>query len=104
MLGLEGAINRRKGSSPRSRMDIMANILKAAEEASRKTRIMYSCNLSFRQLKAYLQMLVDEGFLRAIPIAESNPIAEAFQTTEKGQAFLEAYDNLREKLPSSCRC
>jgi predicted transcriptional regulator len=85
-------------------MDIMASILKETKRASRKTKIMYSCNLSFRQLKLYLKLLVGERFLKVIPITESNVVAEAFQITEEGRSFLRAYDNLREKFPRSSGC
>jgi len=100
VLRLEIAVQRRKRMAPRSRMDIMASILKEAKSPSRKTRIMYRCNLSFRQLKAYLKLLIAEGFLTVIPIVESAR-AEAFQVTEKGRGFLEAYDNLRATFPRS---
>ena len=93
-------MQRRKRVAPRSRMDIMANILTAAKRPSRKTRIMYRCNLSFRQLKTYLTLLLEEGFLSVIPIVESAR-AEAFQVTAKGRAFLEAYANLRATFPRS---
>ena len=82
-------------------MDIIASILRETKRASRKTRIMYRCNLSFRQLKVYLQLLVGQGFLKVIPIRESEIAAEAFQITKKGRSFLKAYDNLREKFPRS---
>lgn len=95
---------RSKRLSPRSRMDVMASILKETKRASRKTRIMYRCNLSFRQLKVYLKLLVDEEFLKIIPIKESKTVAESFQITEKGQSFLKAYENLRRKFPRSCGC
>ena len=98
---LESANRRDKRLSPRSRMDIMASILKEAKDPSRKTRIMYRCNLSFRQLKVYLKLLVGEGFLKVIPIKESKTVAEAFQITGKGRSFLKAYGNLREKFPRS---
>ena len=101
MLRLESANRRDKRASPRSRMDIMASILKEAKDPSRKTRIMYRCNLSFRQLRVYLEMLIGEGFLKVIPIRQSEKVAEAFQITEKGRSFLKAYDNLREKFPRS---
>jgi len=63
---------------------------------------MYRCNLSFRQLKVYLELLVEEGFLKVIPLKESKKVAEAFQITEKGRSYLKAYENLREKFPRSC--
>ena len=103
VLRLERRISPRNKPSPRSRMDIMASILKEAEKASRKTRIMYQCNLSFRQLKVYLKLLVDNGFLKVIPIRESDVVGEVFETTEKGRSFVKAYDNLREQFPRSCR-
>ena len=102
MLRLEvTTIHRRKRVSPRSRMDIMASILEEAKNPSRKTKIMYRCNLSFRQLKVYLKLLVGEGFLKEIPIKESETVAKAFQITGKGRSFLKAYGNLREKFPRS---
>ncbi len=85
-------------------MDIMASILKETRRPSRKTRIMYRSNLSFRQLKVYLKLLVEEGFLEAIPIEEGKTVAEGFQTTDKGRSFLRAYDDLRKKFPRSRRC
>ena len=101
VLGLERTDRRHKRLAPRSRLDIMASILGETKRASRKTRIMYKCNLSFRQLKVYLRVLVEEGFLMAVPIQQSETVAEAFQTTEKGRDFLKAYDNLKEKFPRS---
>ena len=101
VLRLEDTIHRRKRLSLRGRMDIMASILSETKRVSRKTRIMYSCNLSFRQLKVYLKLLVDKGFLKVIPIRESETVADAFQITKKGRTFLKAYDNLREKFPRS---
>lgn len=98
---MEVAVRSSKRTSPRSRLDIMAGILRETTKPSRKTRIMYKCNLSFRQLKVYLKLLVEEGFLKANPVRESEVVAEAFQITEKGKSFLEAYDNLREKFPRS---
>ena len=71
----------------RSDIDIMANILSEARRGARKTRIMYRCNLSHRQLEAYLELLLDMGFL------ESN--SNSFGTTTKGRKFLDAYGALK---------
>jgi predicted transcriptional regulator len=71
----------------RSDIDIMANILGEARGASRKTRIMYRCNLSHRQLEVYLKLLLGMGFL----VSSS----DFFETTGKGRKFLDAYRTLQ---------
>jgi predicted transcriptional regulator len=49
----------------RGRMDIMENILRVANPGAKKTRIMYRCNLSFKQLNVYLRR-----FLKNISVVE----------------------------------
>lgn len=83
----------------RSRMEIMASILTESYAGARKTRIMYRCNLSFRQVNAYLNLLVDMKLLKPTFVrAESKEVSRLFETTEKGQAFIEAYLNLKALL------
>lgn len=82
----------------RGRLDIMAHILTEATNGAKKTRIMYRCNLSFKQLQAYLKYLKKKGFLETINKKEKNREATVFQTTKKGLAFLEAYQNLKELI------
>jgi len=85
----------------RSRIDIMAGILNETRLSlvgSRKTRLMYRCNLSFRQLKFYLKLLVDKGFLRVVLAKGSSAKVEIYQITEEGLSFLEAYNDLRDSL------
>ena len=78
----------------RGRIDIIADILRQAKHGAKKTRIMYLCNLSFRQLRVYLNFLVKKGFLSLSPAVESSG-SVVFLTTEKGLDFLEAYDGLQ---------
>jgi len=77
----------------------MANILLAANEGAKKTHIMYQCNLSFKQLRAYLDFLVSTGFLKCTASKTENQ-SEAlwFETTSKGKAFIQAYRNLSALL------
>jgi len=83
----------------RSRIDIIANILQAASEGAKKTHIMYQCNLSFRQLCAYLDFLVDIGFLKSVASkTENQGDSMLFETTSKGKAFIQAYRNLSALL------
>jgi len=76
----------------------MANVLRVAVGGARKTHIMYKCNLSFRQLQVYLDLLVDRGLLRRVSERGKNEEAKLFETTKKGRAFLDAYRNIKVLL------
>ncbi|UCC58817.1 MAG: hypothetical protein JSW14_02615 [Candidatus Bathyarchaeum sp.] len=81
----------------RSDIDIMANILIAANKGTKKTRIMYRCNLSHRQLQVYLQLLLDMGFLASYSKKEGAKL-NGFRTTSKGFKFLKAYRTLKSLM------
>ena len=78
----------------RSDIDIMANILNEAHEGTKKTRIMYRCNLSHRQLQVYLNLLLGMGFLAFHSEKDSNE-HDLFKTTFKGHKFVDAYRALK---------
>jgi len=79
----------------RGRIDIMENILSAANGRAKKTRIMYACNLSFKQFHAYLDLLVSMGLLKPVALkTEGSDDSSTYETTEKGQGFIQAYRNL----------
>ncbi len=83
-------------------MDIIANILNAANNGARKTHIMYRCNLSFKQLHVYLSFLKERRLLKSVPIkTEERNCSFAYETTSKGRAFLQAYSSIRALLSSS---
>jgi len=84
----------------RSRVDIMAAILNEAVEDTRKTRIMYKCNLSHRQLQSYLKLLLGMGMLRSFLEGEDSE-SKFFETTQKGKEFLSAYRTLKALMSSS---
>jgi len=84
----------------RTQIDIMASILNEAVEGARKTRIMYGCNLSYRQLQSYLKLLLGMGLLSAVS-EKKNSRTTFFETTAKGQDFLLAYRNLKALMASS---
>ena len=81
----------------RSRTDIIANILHVSDGGAKKTHIMYKCNLSFRQLHAYLNLLIDRRLLRKVERKESSR-QELYETTSKGKAFLQAYKSIKALL------
>jgi predicted transcriptional regulator len=81
----------------RSDIDIMANILSEANKGTKKTRIMYRCNLSHSQLQVYLQVLRDMGFLAFHSKKEGTKL-NYFKTTSKGLKFIDAYRALKSLM------
>jgi len=81
--------------SHRSQVDIIADVLREAVGGAKKTHIMYSCNLSFKQLQNYLSLLLDRGLLRKISQEEKGRDPRFFKITSKGQNLLQAYDRLK---------
>ncbi|MCX8154185.1 MAG: winged helix-turn-helix domain-containing protein [Candidatus Bathyarchaeota archaeon] len=71
--------------SYRSRLDIIADILRAVSQNAKKTQIMYQANLSFQVLQKYLSEVSDALLI------EFNSQAQCYVLTDKGRAFLEAY-------------
>jgi predicted transcriptional regulator len=69
----------------RSEMSILANILRTAREGAKKTKILYEVNLSGRQLKNYLNYLVNSGCLEEKPAPKKGNL---YVTTKKGRVFL----------------
>jgi len=85
----------------RSRIDIIANILRVAENESRRTHIMYRCNLSFKQLHTYLDFLTERKLIkRTKVIGDENPSGK-YLTTNKGKAFIQAYSSIRALLSTT---
>ena len=75
-------------------MDIMACILSKAVDGARKTHVMYGCNLSHRQFKVYLGLLVESGLISL----RSESDVEILVTTDEGRVFLKDYGNLKGHL------
>jgi len=85
--------NKNDGSnSHRGNLDIIADILDASEGGSKKTCLMYRCNLSFKQLKNYSSFLLGSGLLHVTKEEANNGM---LQVTDKGKEFLRAYKNLK---------
>jgi len=84
---------KRSGDTHRGRLDIIADILEASYSETKKTYLMYRCNLSFKQLKYYMVFLLKKGLLCAVA-NNGNPNLGMFKITEKGKEFLKAYKGL----------
>ena len=78
----------------RDRLKIIAEILQEAKNGAKKTRIMYKCNLSYRQTKRFLTFLLETGLLR---------IGSSYDVTEKGLRFLQTYHTLEFLLNTGCQ-
>ena len=76
----------------RSRTELVAMILHAANGGITKTKIMYHAYLSYNQLKEYLTLLIENELIEYI---SGNKI---FKTTEKGLNLLKIHNELRDLL------
>jgi predicted transcriptional regulator len=86
--------NSKIGFSKRSRVDIIACILGNSNSSSRKTRLIYRCNLSLSQFNFYAECLMQGNLLKK---HEENG-KEIYEITEKGKAFMKDYANIKEVL------
>jgi len=78
----------------RSALAIIAKVLVEVDKGTKKTHILYRCNLIHRQLQVYLQFLHDVGFLVSYSNNEGSKM-KYFRTTQKGSEFLDAYRSLK---------
>ena len=69
----------------RSSFDIIAEILETAKNGAKKTRIMYTCGLSYSFVQKYLDLLLETGLIA---------IGSSYKTTDKGMGFLHKYQRL----------
>ena len=79
--------------TPRKRRDrlyIIAEILVIAKDGSLKTQIMYRANLSFAQLKEYLNFLLKRELLKV----NTENRKTFYKTTSKGVKYLENYEEI----------
>ena len=73
----------------RSSVQVMADILRLGEAG--KTEIMYSANMSYRQLQKYLEFLVNGEFLERIIVP--NPGVK-YKVTAKGARLLQSIESM----------
>jgi len=78
----------------RTRLEILASMLKVASNGALKTHIMYKANLSHKQLERYLTFLEEKGLLaQAVDEDVGNRI---YRITEKGFDFLRDYSHVSD--------
>jgi predicted transcriptional regulator len=76
----------------RSRTEIVAMILDAANGGATKTKIMYKAFLSYAQLREYLSVLIENNLIEYIEGSQT------YKTTEKGLNFLKMHNQIEELL------
>lgn len=73
----------------------MACILSSSNDTSRKTRLIYKCNLSLSQFNMYAECLIEGGLLKKYV---ANGGAEIYETTARGRSFLRDYGRIKKVL------
>ena len=77
----------------RSRTEIVAMILEAANGGATKTKIMYKAFLSYAQLREYLSVLIENNLLEYLDGTQT------YKTTEKGLNYLKMHNEIIKLLP-----
>ena len=77
----------------RSNIEVIADILRLGEAG--KTEIMYSANMSYFQLKKYLDFLLQLGLIDKVTVG--NPVI-TYKVTNKGLKLLRSIDSTLELL------
>ena len=81
----------------RSRTEIVAMILEAANGVATKTKIMYKAFLSYAQLREYLSVLIENNLLEYLDGSQT------YKTTEKGLNFLKMHNEIGELLQTQVK-
>jgi predicted transcriptional regulator len=74
----------------RKRLEIVKDMLYAVLEETKKTRIMYQANLSYRVFEKYLSNLLESG------LVECNDDS-SYLITRRGKRFLQMYEDYLEE-------
>ncbi|MHB8568466.1 MAG: winged helix-turn-helix domain-containing protein [Nitrososphaerales archaeon] len=83
----------------RARVQIIAELLKLAKTPTKKTRMLYGANLSFKQAQQYLALMSKANLLDKKEGNESRRKTVLFSTTVNGKKFLVHYDALLKLAP-----
>jgi len=81
-----------KEASHRSVVDIIECILEATIGGLEWVHVMHECSLTQNQLQAYQDLLLQEGLVKMV-----EPSLK-IQTTEKGLAFINDYNELKKLI------
>jgi predicted transcriptional regulator len=79
----------------RSRTEIVATMLEAANGKATKTKIMYVAFLSYTQLKEYLSILIENNLIECLEETQT------YKTTQKGLNYLKMNNEIGELLQTT---
>ena len=80
----------RKKNKNRGRLEIIRDMLSAASEKTKKTRLMYQASLSYRLLETYLNSLFESRLVERVDDS-------FYLITWRGKEFLQSYDDYLER-------
>ena len=76
----------------RDKIEIISNVLEAANGGASKIRIMYKALLRYKQMKGYVNFLAEKGLLEY----GYQQDVQIVKTTEKGLLFLVTYNRIHD--------
>ena len=79
----------------RSNIELISEMVRIGGEGAGKTEIMYSANMSYRQLQKYLKFMLAQGLIDKIEV--DNP-SITFVVTEKGHGLRRSIETVLEVL------
>jgi predicted transcriptional regulator len=74
----------------RTIFELISQILGACHFNAKKTNLMYDCNMSFKQVTGYLDLVLGARLL----LIENDGSHPVFRISGKGRDFLKAYEGL----------
>ena len=74
----------------RCRIDIIADILKAAKDGNKRTKLVYETNLNFTIFQEYFTLLVETGLIEQFN--------KKIYTSDRGLQYIRHYDELDELM------
>ncbi|MEM1530631.1 MAG: DUF4364 family protein [Candidatus Bathyarchaeia archaeon] len=83
------------GRSYRSKYDIIADILEAAINGAKKTRIMHMANVNYYSFCKYFNMLLEDGLIAEIKDPNGGSL---YKTTESGIEHLKIFARFSNQM------
>ena len=81
---------KRRTNKNRNSLEIIRDMLSAASEKAKKTRIMYRANLSYRLMEKYLKTILESGLVECDEDS-------CYMVTWRGKEFLQMYEDYLER-------
>jgi len=81
--------NRHMVNARRSEFEIIREILMLSRHGTKRTEILYQCNLSYTQLQKYLPFLIERGIMEEQHVKNNGNSTKIYKLTQKGNFFLE---------------